>query len=267
MRSLGLVLVALLLGTGTLQGKEVLNTSLIHRAKSKPSASAGRTKKKQATPKKRPINTKKPTNVKASKNTPPPHQWIYSSVVLTAYFSDGHYKQGYGLLLQNGQYLTASSLIFDQGMYAQTIMAKMQDDSAPLLICVARLHVKAIDRNHDLSLLSTHAFTNDYCQTRPESYYHARIYKKYGQNLLAQKGAFENRNLYYPQVSQKNAFEVQSLQLGNWNLFQDTPYGRPLFSANGTFMGILSANQHQVKIIKRGVVLNFLRALKERDLL
>ncbi|WP_233704370.1 hypothetical protein [Helicobacter cynogastricus] len=190
-------------------------------------------------------------------------QWIYSSVFLTAYFDDGHYKQGYALLLQNGHYLTASTLIFDRGMYAQTIMAKMQDDSAPMLICIARLRVKAIDRNRGLSLLSTYEFTNDDCQTRPESYYHARIYKKYAQNLLEQKTS-PTFPLYYPQVNPQNAFKIQALSASLKNL--KIPDGRPLFGANGTFAGLISANRRNTWIIKKEVVLSFLHILRERKL-
>ncbi|WP_121022059.1 hypothetical protein [Helicobacter vulpis] len=256
MRVLMMGFLGLWLTMGALQGAEVLNTSLIHHTK-------------KAKPKKKPLSKKplpsKKRVVKSKSHSAPRVRWIYSSAFLTAYFSDGHYKQGYGLLLQNGNYLTASNLIFDQGMYAQTIMAKMQDDSAPMLICVARLHVKAIDRNRGLSLLSTHVFTNDYCQIRPESYYHARIYKKYGQNLLAHNATFHTLPLYYPQVSPKNAFEVQSLH-GVSNL-QENPFGRPLFNASGVFMGMLDAQKNKVRLIKRDVIMDFLRALQQRDLL
>ncbi|MFC3846976.1 hypothetical protein ACFOPX_00285 [Helicobacter baculiformis] len=260
MQALRLVFVALWLAVGVLQAEEALNTSLIHRAK-KPAAHAHPKKKQTTLP-------RHSTNPKPTKRAGAPHRWIYSSVFLTAYFGDGHYKQGYGLLLQNGHYLTASSLVFDNGLYAQVIMAKMQDDSAPMLICVAKLHVKAIDRNRGLSLLATHVFTNDFCQNRPESYYHARIYKKYGQDLLTQKGVPDAPVLYYPQVSSKNAFEVQNLRaLSSRALVQDAPYGRPLFSASGAFMGMLSANQKKAWVIKRETVLDFLRVLKERKLI
>ncbi|TSA80151.1 hypothetical protein [Helicobacter mehlei] len=246
MRALAVVLGLLALGALQADG---INTSLIHPAK------------KVKTPQK----TAPKNNQQKSPKSAPTERWIYSSAFLTAYFSDGHYKQGYGLLLPNGNYLSASSLVFDQGMYAQTIMARMQDDSAPLLICVARLRLKAIDRNRGLSLLGTHVFTNDNCQVRPESYYHARIYKKYAQNLLAHSQTPSTKTLYYPQVGSKNAFEVQNLH--NPSSLQDTPLGRPLFDAHGVFMGMLGGGQNQIKVIKRGVIIDFLRAMQKRKLL
>ncbi|GMB92693.1 Periplasmic protein [Helicobacter bizzozeronii] len=238
-----------LLALGALQA-EGINTSLIHPTQ------------KTNTPKKHPPKNKPQ---KPPKSAPTSERWIYSSAFLTAYFSDGHYKQGYGLLLSNGNYLSASSLVFDQGMYAQTIMARMQDDSAPLLICVARLRLKAIDRNRGLSLLGTHLFTNDNCQVRPESYYHARIYKKYAQNLLTHSQTPSTKALYYPQVGSQNAFEIQSLH--HPSSLQDTPLGRPLFDAHGVFMGMLGDQQNQIKVIKRGVITDFLRAMQKHKLL
>ncbi|WP_104692599.1 hypothetical protein [Helicobacter felis] len=223
---------------------EGLSTSLIHRSSP---TSTPPTKKKKSPPRRLSAIP----------------QWIYSSVFLTAYFDDGHYKQGYALLLPNGHYLTASTLVFDRGMYAQTIMAKMQDDSAPMLICVARLRVKAIDHNRGLALLSTHVFTNDGCQIRPESYYHARIYRKYAQNPLEQT-ASPTFPLYYPQVNPKNAFQIQALSASLKSI--KIPYGRPLFGANGVFAGLISANERNAWVIKKETILSFLKTLKERKL-
>ncbi|BCZ17285.1 Periplasmic protein [Helicobacter sp. NHP19-003] len=186
-------------------------------------------------------------------------------VFLTAYFGDGHYKQGYGLLLQKGHMLTSAELAYDKGMYATTFMAQMQDDSAPVLICVARLHIKAIDRNRGLALLNTHAFTNDYCQIRPESFYHARIYKRYAQDLLQTKSTTLGLQVYYPKVSDDNAFEVQTLlEHHTYPPEKETnAYGRPFFNSAGVFVGMAinpsaTAPSHSVH--------DFLRNLKHRNL-
>ncbi|WP_104690701.1 hypothetical protein [Helicobacter heilmannii] len=195
------------------------------------------------------------------------HPWIYSSVFLTAYFGDGHYKQGYGLLLQKGHVLTSAELAYDKGMYATTFIAQMQDDSAPVLICVARLHIKAIDRNKGLALLNTHAFTNDFCQTRPESFYHARIYTRYAQNLFLDKSTTLGLRMYYPKVGNDNAFKVQSLHEHHaYPLLskQDSnAYGRPFFNSTGVFVG-MAVNPSA--IAPRTAVDAFLNELKHREI-
>ncbi|BEG57599.1 hypothetical protein NHP21005_12870 [Helicobacter sp. NHP21005] len=196
------------------------------------------------------------------------HLWIYSTVFLTAYFGDGHYKQGYGLLLQKGHVLTSAELAHDKGMYATTFTAQMQDDSAPILICVARLHIKAIDRNRGLALLNTRAFTNNSCQTRPESFYHARIYKRYAQNLLQAKSAARGLRVYYPKVGDNNAFEVRSLPERHISHplsseRETNAYGRPFFNNTGVFVGMAI---NPSVIAPSHNIYTFLHNLKQRNL-
>ncbi|BCZ18877.1 hypothetical protein NHP190012_05190 [Helicobacter sp. NHP19-012] len=236
------------------------------------------------TPTTEPNHTKAAHTPHNSHNTPSPnleyiqqskhtalHPWIYSAVFLTAYFGDGHYKQGYGLLLQKGHVLTSAELAYDKGMYATTFMAQMQDDSAPVLICVARLHIKAIDRNRGLALLNTHAFTNDFCQTRPESFYHARIYRKYAQNLSKCKNAQPGLHMYYPKVSKTNAFIVQDmhqvLKQTQYSKANETMYGRPFFNSVGDFVGMAINNTHDPhSFVPNPVICDFLLNLKHRQI-
>ncbi|WP_232088492.1 hypothetical protein [Helicobacter suis] len=284
-----------------LHAEKALDTSLIHHTKR-----SHATKKIPRQNQKITKSAKKPNKqqVKQHKeqnnaNLEPLHLWIYSTVFLIAYFRDGHYKQGYGLLLQNGHVLTSSELAYDKGMYATTFVAKMQDDSGPMLICVARLRLKAIDRNRGLSLLNTHAFTNDYCQIRPESYYHARIYTKYGQDLLTKNSNPRKAlQIYYPKISDQGTFEVGTFEVStykdileksrkdinysgqylNYNLnYRDLHriirpllkdvYGRPLFNHKDEFIGMAVSlpNQNNVFATKR-VIQDFLLDLKHRSI-
>lgn len=109
--------------------------------------------------------------------------WVYSVALLKVYFSDGTYKEGYATLLKNGRYIASSETLYSNGLYPKTILAKMQDSSAKELICIASLHLEAMDRDQGLSLLKTADFRDDYCHKREESYYHARIYTKYAQTF------------------------------------------------------------------------------------
>lgn len=255
----------LCLGVPVWSTQDMLETSLIHKLE------ASLAHKNAQHPK----VSKKSKGPAKWRNAAVLHKWIYSSVFLTAYFSDGHYKQGYGLLLKNGHYLTSSELAFDRGMYAKTVMARMQDDSASVLICVAQLRLRAIDRNRGLSLFNTYVFTNDYCEIRPESYYHKRIYTKYGQDLLLlskhPKGA---SMLYYPQVSLKDGFEIKSMHIPSAKKSDLYPiksslenmYGRPFFSQNGVFMGMVTANNAHLLFANREIVQEFLRDLRRRKI-
>ncbi|WP_240328798.1 hypothetical protein [Helicobacter suis] len=284
-----------------LHAEKALDTSLIHHAKpSHTTKKIPRQNQKITKSVKKPNKQNFQQQVKQNKehnnaNLEPLHLWIYSTVFLIAYFKDGHYKQGYGLLLQNGHVLTSSELAYDKGMYATTFVAKMQDDSGPMLICVARLRLKAIDRNRGLSLLNTHAFTNDYCQIRPESYYHARIYTKYGQDLLTKNSNPRKAlQIYYPKISDQGTFEVGTFEVRTYKnilekshkdinyssqylnysdlhriirpLLKDV-YGRPLFNHQDEFIGMAVSlpSQNNVFATKR-VIQDFLLDLKHRSI-
>ncbi|CRF40467.1 hypothetical protein [Helicobacter ailurogastricus] len=275
MQCVGVFVASLLLNGGFLLAEDALDTSLIHH--------------NHQTPQHRPTQPKAPTphatlqhtkrvflqnDTHTSKRATHTylHPWIYSTMFLTAYFGDGHYKQGYGLLLPRGHVLTSSELAYDKGMYATTFMAKMQDDSAPVLICVARLRIKAIDRNRGLALLNTHAFTNDFCQTRPESFYHARIYKKYAQNLLHAKNSptLPGSPLYYPTVSDTNAFVVENARQTLEHLLpkgNEVMDGQPFFNSAGVFLGMaVNSTKNPRTFVPSGTIYDFLRDLRHRHL-
>ncbi len=290
-------LLALFLLGYVLHAEKALNTSLIHHTK--PTHAIRKTPhldhkitKNAKNPNKEQVKQHKEHN---NAKLEPLHLWIYSTVFLIAYFKDGHYKQGYGLLLQNGHVLTSSELAYDKGMYATTFIAKMQDDSGPMLICIARLHLKAIDRNRGLSLLNTHAFTNDYCQVRPESYYHARIYTKYGQDLLTKNShPHKALQIYYPKISDQGTFEVGTFEVSTFKnileksrkdinyssqylnyedlhqiiqpLLKDV-YGRPLFNHKDEFIGMaISLPSQNNAFANKRVIQDFLLDLKHRSI-
>lgn len=140
------------------------------------------------------------------------------------YFSDGTYKEGYATLLKNGRYIASSETLYSNGLYPKTILAKMQDSSAKELICIASLHLEAMDRDQGLSLLKTADFRDDYCHKREESYYHVRIYTKYAQTFHSNPYTNQktpNSDLYYPALNEEILFLYKQrtfLWLNFWNL-------------------------------------------------
>lgn len=216
--------------------------------------------------------------------------WIYSTVIITVYFDDGSYRQGFGMLLKDGFYLTSSELTYNAGLYPKKIFAKMQDDSAKPLICVAKLQLKAMDSDKGLALLKTSSFTDDYCNTRSESYYHKRIYEKYWKNvfsniptkklilgglyfpILEDTDTFGVRRTiplkeesYYDYSLEKEVFYGYSLPL---NSYQRFTFGKPYFNKDGEFLGIFSitAQSYLPALIKKEIVQDFICELKKKNI-
>ncbi|PAF42092.1 hypothetical protein [Helicobacter sp. 11S02596-1] len=216
--------------------------------------------------------------------------WIYSTVIIKVYFDDGSLRQGFGLLLKNGFYLTSSELTYNRGLYPKQIVAKMQDDSAKPLICVAKLQLKAMDSDKGLALLKTTAFTDDYCNTRSESYYHKRIYDKYGKNIFSTTPTkklilgglyfpiledFDTLGVgrtipikeesYYDNYSKKEIFYGYSLPLETYQRFT---FGKPYFNKDGEFLGIFSvaAQSYLPALVKKEIVQDFICELKKKNI-
>ncbi|WP_104747441.1 hypothetical protein [Helicobacter cetorum] len=211
-------------------------------------------------------------------------KWVYAVALLEVYFSDGTYKQGYATLLESGHYIASSETLYANGKYPKTILAKMQDDSAKALICIANLRLRAIDRSKGLSLLQTSSFNNDYCQKRQESYYHARIYTAYAQTFYLNPPLAKNQTfskIYYPTISEENSFSIQVADglvldflnpkntLLPKNSFKQASYlwsGRPYFSDSGELVGVVSTTLEHPKtlvIIPRENIRKFLNDLKK----
>lgn len=217
--------------------------------------------------------------------------WIYSTALIMVYFSDGSLKQGFGLLLENGLYLTSSNLTYQAGLYPKKIFAKMQDDSAKPIICVASLDLQAVDSSKGLTLLRTSAFTDEYCKTRPESYYHKRIYDKYAQDIFTSTPAQDlvSQEIYFPTVENFYTFGVkktipikkekhydkqnQKIIYG-YSLQLDTDYeltfGRPYFDKQGEFIGIFSITDYSNGmpiLVTKKIAQDFIKEIKKKNIL
>ncbi|CAJ99030.1 hypothetical protein [Helicobacter acinonychis] len=230
-------------------------------------------------------------NVELVRNDPPLDSelptWVYSIALLKVYFSDGTYKEGYATLLENGHYIASSETLYSNGLYPKTILAKMQDSSAKELICIASLHLEAIDRDQGLSLLKTADFRDDYCHKREESYYHARIYTKYAQTFYSNpyiNKKTSDSDLYYPALNEGNSFSIQTMGISVAELLKSKKFlsldssfkkgsvlwgGRPYFSEMGEFMGMASSvlgDQENLVIIPREKIVQFLNTLKNQNI-
>lgn len=217
-------------------------------------------------------------------------KWVYATALITAYFQDGSFKQGFAMLLPNGMYLTSSQLTYASGLYPEKITAKMQDDSADPLICIAELQLKAMDNSKGLALLKTAAFTDDYCNVRAESYYHKRIYQKYAQDVFSKKPTKDliSGGLYFPIIKEADTFGVDRTYpikeeiYYNKNLQKEVSYGyslpfdayerftfgRPYFDKEGDFLGVFSmiSDSYLPVLIKKEVVQEFICEVKDKNI-
>ncbi|MCI5786817.1 hypothetical protein [Helicobacter trogontum] len=180
--------------------------------------------------------------------------FLYSVALLTALFDNGVQKQGYGVLLKDGYILAAADLMNEDGAYLRSVMAKMQDDSSKSLMCFAMLRLRATDSK--LSLLRAENYTDIYCNTREESFYHQRINLHYFTPIY--KGMLKNTILsrsdtvLFPFVTGNNALFYKSSSIANIQK-HSAIHGLPLFNSSGHFVGFLY-NMSEPK--KRNIVVS-----------
>ncbi|PAF49339.1 hypothetical protein BKH43_06720 [Helicobacter sp. 13S00401-1] len=175
---------------------------------------------------------------------------VYSVVVLNVFFENGIQKRGYGILLQDGYVLSSASLVNETGSFAKTIKARMQDDVAHSLMCVARFRTVANDLDTNLSLLEPVAYTDINCLPRSESFYHERINVKYGLNISKQDllatlvsaksdDSKQDVKALYPSINVDDSLFMKKEDLQDLLKSKDT-LSLPLFSPSGGFLGLLS---------------------------
>ena len=181
--------------------------------------------------------------------------FLYSIALLTALFDNGVQKQGYGILLKDGYILAAADLMNEDGAYLRSVMAKMQDDSSKSLMCFAMLRLRATDSK--LSLLRAENYTDIYCNTREESFYHQRINLHHFTPIY--KGMLKNTvlsrkdNVLFPFVTENNALFYKSASIANIQK-HSAIHGLPLFNSGGHFVGFLYSMNESKK--RRNVVVS-----------
>ncbi len=197
--------------------------------------------------------------------------FLYSITLLTALFDNGVQKQGYGILLKDGYILAAADLMNEDGAYLRNVMAKMQDDSSKSLMCFAMLRLRATDSK--LSLLRAENYTDIYCNTRSESFYHQRINLHYFTPIYggALKSTVLSRqdHVLFPFVTENNALHYKSASIANIQK-HSAIHGLPLFNASGYFVGFLySVNEPKKRniVVSSDEVRDFVCAVANRRLL
>ncbi|WP_288547004.1 hypothetical protein [uncultured Helicobacter sp.] len=191
--------------------------------------------------------------------------WIRSVGLVIVSFDDGSLKSGFGVLLPDRIFLTSAELAHNASAYPKDIFLKMRDKSAGNLICVAQLHLKAIDKMEGLALFEISGYTDDYCNLRSQSYYHQYLFKHNALDILQANTpktqdfytvttTFNNPNIRVLKIKEeKHAYlPIQESQ--------NIVFGRPFFSQNGEFLGIATMNNQAVRpiIVSQAQVRHFI---------
>lgn len=196
--------------------------------------------------------------------------WIRYIGLAMVSFDDGSYRSGFGLLLPDKIFLTSAELAHNASAYPKEMLLKMRDDSAGNLICIAQLRLKALDKGRGLALFEVEEYTDDYCNIRTQSYYHARLMKNNAYDIgkpavsasdyFTVTTTFNNPDISVLRVGRANA---QSVELPIQN-DQRIIFGRPFFSRSGVLLGMASMQESSFKpmIISNAKIKEFICAMR-----
>lgn len=196
--------------------------------------------------------------------------WIRYIGLAMVSFDDGSYRSGFGLLLPDKIFLTSAELAHNASAYPKEMLLKMRDDSAGNLICIAQLRLKALDKGRGLALFEVEEYTDDYCNIRAQSYYHARLMKNNAYDIgkpavsasdyFTVTTTFNNPDISVLRVGRANA---QSVELPIQN-DQRIIFGRPFFSRSGVLLGMASMQESSFKpmIISNAKIKEFICAMR-----
>ncbi|WP_238700274.1 hypothetical protein [Helicobacter jaachi] len=216
--------------------------------------------------------------------------WIYSTAIIESHFIDGSFKKGLATLLKNGFFITSSEVIYNGKITPKSIYVKMQDDMHENMMCVAQLHIKALDLDAGLALLKVAKSADSYCNARAQSYYHDRIYKRFGIDVFASNANIPlHTQAYYPYLNSMFVFSAQSLELAKFasyydfesrkeqiygfeiqrDSYEEYTYGRAFYDKNGVFLGIMSrvGVEYLPVFVNRSVIQDFLCDVQDKEII
>lgn len=216
--------------------------------------------------------------------------WIYATAIIEVHFNDGSMRRGFANMLKNGLYITSSEVVYSASLIPRRVYVKMQDSSAPEIICVAKLHLMAVDTQSGLALLENIASTDDYCNVVQKSYYHDRIQKRVTIDVFNKTPSINpNQNVLFPYVDKYYSFVPKTMQVGEVEAYYDQAsaayvkygyqlkrdwyssfaYGKGIFDTKGNFLGLISLTHHSYLpvLVKKEVVQDFLCSLNEKKVL
>lgn len=114
-------------------------------------------------------------------------KWLQNSLKIIAEFKGDSgtriYKEGYGLVINEGLVLTSASVVYDREKAFEITLYNTEALGEPIA-CVSHAKIIALDSNLDLALLSVERFTDIYCNTLPEPNFREIIFKKTFYNVL-----------------------------------------------------------------------------------
>ena len=196
-------------------------------------------------------------------------QWIRSGLKVIAYFEENSFKEGYGLLIDEGLGLVSSAVVYDNKKPLDIILHNNEILGNPVA-CLSHARIIALDDNVGLALLKLESFTDIYCNILPkpnfrESHFimlsHSILYAPLMWDKKGKISYFEEKD--WLNFGEKQA-DLETLKKDNLQKL----LGMPLFEKD-IFVGMIveqkvKNEKNKITILKHNEILEFLCGLERK---
>ncbi|WP_210670788.1 hypothetical protein [Helicobacter pullorum] len=191
--------------------------------------------------------------------------WIKDGLKIVASFGAQDFKEGYGIVINEGLILTSSSLVYEKDRAKEIVLYNSESLEEPIT-CLSHAQILALDDTLGLAILKAYNFTDFYCNVLPKPNFRLLHFKSKFFDIL--KKPVEISNVEGLMISY--FLEQEWLNFGiekiSWQdlqtILQENKrnlLGMPLFAGND-FLGILvqKREKQHLSLLKHQEILEFL---------
>ncbi|EES89721.1 hypothetical protein [Helicobacter canadensis] len=187
-------------------------------------------------------------------------KWLDSGLKIVSSFGLQDYKEGYGLIINEGLIITSASLVYRDARAKDILLYDSQSPSH-VVSCLSYAEILALDANLDLAILKPQKFTDIYCNILPEPNLRALNFKEKSFDIFNDSYLnildYQLKVEYFFEQEWSNFASEQTTLEAIENLPWDQKQkmiGMPLFVEN-KFVGIL---RNEGDILKGQEILKFI---------
>ena len=174
----------------------------------------------------------------------PKVQWIQGALKIIAHFDEVHYREGFGLLVDEGLAITSSEIVYEHKRAIDIVLYNNEVLGTPAA-CLSHAKILALDDDLGIALLQLESFTDIFCNILPKPNFREKQYMEFSYSILKKPisliPVLEDEITYFRETDWLNFGRIRSPLR---QLYKSQLWGMPLFVRDALgqeeFIGILT---------------------------
>lgn len=191
--------------------------------------------------------------------------WIKNGLKIVASFGTQDFKEGYGIVINEGLILTSSSLVYEKDRAKEIVLYNSESLEEPIT-CLSHAQILALDDTLGLAILKAYNFTDIYCNVLPKPNFRLLHFKSKFFDILKKPVEISNAEGLMISYFLEQEWLNFGIEKVSWQdlqtMLQENKknlLGMPLFAGND-FLGILvqKREKQHLSLLKHQEILEFL---------